>query len=110
MVAAMSFNWKRIRCITSRSAAGREGRGQHAVFFTTEVDVAALAQQEQGQACDHDKSEYEFPHFLFSKKSQKKAPGTWMTRALKYHKALQPEETGAGRWARPGDHTNQSLA
>jgi hypothetical protein len=75
MVGAMSFNWKRIRCNTSRSAAGREGRGQRAVFFTTEVDVAALVQQEQGQACDHDKSEYEFPHFsLLQKKAKKKPP------------------------------------
>jgi hypothetical protein len=107
----MSFNWKRIRCISSRSSAGREGHLQGAVFFTAKVYVAALVQQEQGQACDHDKSEYKFPHLsLLQKNSQKKAPGTWMTRACKYHQALQPEETGAGHRARPGDHTNQSLA
>jgi hypothetical protein len=44
------------------------------MLFTAEVYVPALVQEEQGQACDHDKSEHEFPHFslLQKNKNQKK--------------------------------------
>jgi hypothetical protein len=71
-VAAMSFNWKSIRCNTSRSAEGREGDLRGAMFFTAEVYVAALVQEEQRQARDHDKSEYKFPHLSFLQKQKNK--------------------------------------
>jgi hypothetical protein len=66
---------------------------QRAVLFTAHVDIPALVQQVQGQACDHDKSEHEFPHLSFS---QKKALGTLNDEgqisqvSKNTHKALQP--------------------
>jgi hypothetical protein len=47
------------------------GAGKRAVFFTTQVDIAALVQQEQGQAGNHDKSEYKFPHLSLLQKKKK---------------------------------------
>lgn len=43
-------------------------RGFRTVFFSTHVDVATLAQNEQGQACKHDETQCNFPHTHFLNK------------------------------------------
>ncbi|MBC7610813.1 MAG: hypothetical protein H7228_14785 [Polaromonas sp.] len=39
-----------------------------AVLFSTEINVATLVQKKQGKACEHNKTNYDFPHFKSPKK------------------------------------------
>jgi hypothetical protein len=79
------------------------------MLFATEVYVSTLAEQEQGQAGDHDKSKYELPHFsTLQKKYPKKSPRHMddegpqnISNITGKSQGSSAPETGAGRWARP---------